>query len=363
MKGFGSAAAGVLGVFVVVPLFLVAAMNGEGTAGEQVAMTQASSGALNTSLVPPPYVTYVLQAAATCAEESAPLIAAQIEAESGWNPDAHSPAGAEGIAQFMPGTWSTWGRDYDGNGSSSPFDPGDAIPAQGALMCALFAQVKSAMASGAITRGTPTENALAAYNCGLGNVVASKGFPTGISETDSYVPTILQLQQKYTPAPAPGGGGATGGPGGAAGSAGAVAAAEQYLGYPYVWGGGDTQGPTGYLWSAGPPVGFDCEGLTRFAIYRGYHVDIGAGTTTQLSTPSLRTVAQRAAGAPYPLDQMVPGDVVLLNLHPSSDGAWGHVALYIGNGQFIHAPHPGAYVEVVPVSEFNTADWVVRRVP
>ena len=38
----------------------------------------------------------------------------------------------------MPGTWATWGRDANGDGIASPYDPLDAIAAQGALMCHLL---------------------------------------------------------------------------------------------------------------------------------------------------------------------------------------------------------------------------------
>jgi len=352
VKGVAVAGAAVCGA-VMIPAILASAVSSSTTSLAQP--PPPTAGALNTGAVPPEYVAYVLQAAAMCPEESAPLIAAQIEAESGWNPNASSPVGAQGIAQFMPGTWASWGKDYDGDGTSSPFDPGDTIPAQGALMCALFSQVKGL----GLPNGTPEQNALAAYNAGPGNVQGSGGFPTGIAETDAYVPRIEELKAKYTAA------GSAGGPSvpAGAGAAGALAAAQRYLGYPYVWGGGDTNGPTGYLWSSAPPIGFDCEGLTRYAIYQGYGVDIGAGSQNQLVTPALTTVAERSVGGPFPLDQMAPGDVVVINFHPSSDGAWGHVALYIGNGLFIHAPHTGAFVEIVPASDFANGDWMVRRAP
>ncbi len=349
MKGATWAVGGLGAATLVLPVILAGAIG-----GQSPALQTLGSGTLNTALVSPQYVALVEQAGAMCPDESAPLIAAQIQAESAWNPTAVSPAGAQGIAQFMPGTWATWGKDYDHNGSASALDPGDAIPSQGALMCELFAEANAALKSGRITHGTAVQNALAGYNAGMGNVYASGGFPTGITETDNYVPTIIALAQTFT---------VLGATGGSAGGAAAVAAAEKYLGYPYIWGAGDTRGPTGYLWSAGPPVGFDCEGLVRYATFQGFHVDIGAGTTNQLVTSALKTVATRTMGQPYPLAAMAPGDVVLINFHPSSDGAWGHVALYLGGGRFIHAPHTGDVVKVVQASAFDTADWVVRRIP
>ena len=58
----------------------------------------------------------------------AALLAAQIYAESNFNPNATSPAGAQGIAQFMPGTAALYGLD-------DPFDAPAAIDAQGHLIC------------------------------------------------------------------------------------------------------------------------------------------------------------------------------------------------------------------------------------
>src|SRR5919205_4518822 len=71
------------------------------------------------------------------------LLAAQLYAESGFNPFATSRAGAQGIAQFMPGT----ARSY---GLSDPFDPAAAINAQAHLMHDLlrrFASVPLALAA------------------------------------------------------------------------------------------------------------------------------------------------------------------------------------------------------------------------
>ena len=66
----------------------------------------------------------------------AALLAAQLYAESNFNPNAVSSAGAQGIAQFMPGTARTYGL-------TDPFDPGAAIDAQAHLMHDLLAQLGS----------------------------------------------------------------------------------------------------------------------------------------------------------------------------------------------------------------------------
>ncbi|MFL5857082.1 MAG: transglycosylase SLT domain-containing protein, partial [Solirubrobacteraceae bacterium] len=103
----------------------------------------------------------------------AALLAAQLYAESNFNPNAVSSAGAQGIAQFMPGTARTYGlRD--------PFDPGAAIDAQAHLMHDLLAQLGS------------VPLALAAYNAGAGRVKACMCVPP-IPETQGYVARILGL--------------------------------------------------------------------------------------------------------------------------------------------------------------------------
>ena len=104
---------------------------------------------------------------------SATLLAAQIYAESTFNPFARSPAGALGIAQFMPGTARAMGLD-------DPFDATQAIDAQAHLMRDLLRRFGS------------VPLALAAYNAGPGAVAACGCIPA-IPETRGYVARILGL--------------------------------------------------------------------------------------------------------------------------------------------------------------------------
>ena len=104
---------------------------------------------------------------------SAALISAQIYVESGFNPDAVSPAGAQGIAQFMPATAAAYGLD-------DPFDPDEAIDAQAHLMHDLLRQFGS------------VPLALAAYNAGPAPVEACGCVPP-YPETQAYVAKILAL--------------------------------------------------------------------------------------------------------------------------------------------------------------------------
>jgi hypothetical protein len=104
---------------------------------------------------------------------SGTLLAAQLMAESNFNPFAISPAGAAGIAQFMPGTAAMYGLD-------DPFDAERAIDAQAHLMSDLLRQFGDASL------------ALAAYNAGPG-AVAPCGCVPAIPETQAYVARILGL--------------------------------------------------------------------------------------------------------------------------------------------------------------------------
>ena len=104
---------------------------------------------------------------------SGALLAAQLMAESNFNPFAVSPAGAAGIAQFMPATAAAYGL-------GDPFDPEAAIDAQAHLMSDLLAQFGD------------TALALAAYNAGAG-AVAACGCVPAYPETQAYVARILGL--------------------------------------------------------------------------------------------------------------------------------------------------------------------------
>jgi len=104
---------------------------------------------------------------------SAALLAAQLLAESNFNPFAVSRAGAQGIAQFMPGTAAQYGlRD--------PFDPDASIDAQARLMSDLLGRFGS------------VPLALAAYNAGPAPVAACSCVPS-YPETQAYVAKILGL--------------------------------------------------------------------------------------------------------------------------------------------------------------------------
>ncbi|MFN2627906.1 MAG: NlpC/P60 family protein [Gaiellaceae bacterium] len=121
-----------------------------------------------------------------------------------------------------------------------------------------------------------------------------------------------------TPAPTPAPAASTPSPGGG-GHPEAAAIAARYLGVPYRWGGSS-------------PAGFDCSGLVSYV-----YAQLG------ISLPHY-TVAQWNATSPVAPGDLQPGDLVFF------DGL-GHVGIYIGGGQFIHAPHTGDVVSVSSLAE------------
>ena len=161
------------------------------------ALLGSSASESTVSGVPAEYEADVIRAGSICQVVTPSIIAAQIDQESNWNPKAGSSAGAQGIAQFMPSTWASAGKDGDGDGKADIWNPHDAIWSQGNYMCNLASQVETAKKSGKLT-GDTLQLTLAAYNAGLGNVMKYGGIPP-FTETKNYVTRIIGLaQSKYT---------------------------------------------------------------------------------------------------------------------------------------------------------------------
>ncbi len=304
------AAAAVLSLAPVVGVVAVAAASAPAAAS-----TSGPAGGLRPGSVPAGYADAVTRAGLACPALSAPLLAAQIEAESAWNPAAVSPAGAEGLGQFLPATWASYGVDANGDGSADLFDPLDSIASAAQYDCALAAAVA----------GVPGDRAtlmLAAYNAGPAAVVAFGGVPP-YPETQGYVRRIGELAASYTATPA------VAAASGAAGSV--VAAGMSVLGTPYSWGGGSAAGPSAGIDQAAGTVGFDCSGLTSWVF-----------ATVGVALP--RTAAGQEAVS-RPTASPRAGDLVFFG----AAGAAYHVSIYLGGGQMLDAPHTGAVVRVEPV--------------
>ncbi len=130
--------------------------------------------------VPPAYAPALLAAGR---ERGVPvaLLAAQLAQESGFDPRSLSPAGAAGIAQFMPGTWSGLWNPWR---SRSPYEAGVAIRAQALYLRGLLLQSRRDVA-----------RALAAYNAGSAGAAGPPS--TWPLETREYVGRILRMLRAH----------------------------------------------------------------------------------------------------------------------------------------------------------------------
>jgi cell wall-associated NlpC family hydrolase len=137
----------------------------------------------------------------------------------------------------------------------------------------------------------------------------------GVAVLNASAGAVTQPAPVYAPPPAKYGG--------------VVGIAMQYLGIPYVYGGAS-------------PSGFDCSGLVMYVFGQ-----IG------VSLPH-NAAAQYGYGMPVSRDQLQAGDLVFFN-------GLGHVGIYIGGGQFIHAPHTGDVVKISSLSGWYSSTWVGAR--
>jgi cell wall-associated NlpC family hydrolase len=251
------------------------------------------------------------------------LLKGLVQAESNFDPNSVSSVGAQGLTQLMPSTAS-------GLGVANSFDPLQNLEGGARFL------------AGALKRfGGNEQLALAAYNAGPGAVEKYGGIPP-YAETQAYVPRVLGYAAQYR-AQGFGQASSTGLAGVAApvaapasaSDAATISAAEatapsptaqnairvaaQYLGTPYRFGGSN------------PTSGFDCSGLVQYAYGQ--------------SGVSVPRVAADQYGVGQPIDRasLQPGDTVFFK---DSTGYVHHEGMYLGNDQFIQAPHTGDVVKI-----------------
>ncbi len=339
MRSLGALSASI-GLLVVAPVVVVTVFGG----GAQAAGVGGLGAGLKPGTVPAQFVDLVLQAGSMCPAAPPSIIAAQIEQESNWNPDAVSPAGAEGISQFMPGTWPNWSLP-----GQSPFDPAAAIPAQGRYDCAIAAQLQPGQQAGLFGSLDLTSLMLAGYNAGPAAVIAAKGIPNN-GQTPDYVAKIMARAAHFadtTGVPVPG-----------SFAAKEIVAAQSQLGQPYSWAGGSYTGPT--LGVCGPGaaqndchiVGWDCSGLVMYAAYQASAGTIRLPHSAELQTRGGTAVARTA---------IAPGDLISFT-NPGESTAH-HIGIYIGNNQMIDAPQSGELVQVESLtsSYYQAQQWRAVR--
>ena len=345
-----------VGIPVALVVFVVVILGGGSAAQASSAGLTAdlrAGAGLNVAAVPnPAWVAWVEKAGSLCPTFPAPVIAAQIDTESGWNPRAVSPAGAEGLAQFEPGTWPAYGADDAGDGNVSPFNPPDAIMAEGRYDCALAASLAGlAQRSGQRVLTL----ALDAYNAGIAAVQTAGGVPP-IPQTEAYAPAIEALAANYAAA------GSLGPVGGGSFASAEVAAAMAMVGRPYVWGGGVPTGPSGAaapVGVAGQP-GFDCSGLVLYAVFQASGGQVSLPHSSEVQATMGTQVATGPGSAVLASGLLEPGDVIAFQLTP---GDYDHIGIYLGGGQMVAAPQTGQLVSVQNLATryWENVTWSARR--
>jgi cell wall-associated NlpC family hydrolase len=125
--------------------------------------------------------------------------------------------------------------------------------------------------------------------------------------------------------------------------------ASRWIGTPYVWGGGDVHGPTS--------GGFDCSGLTLYAIYHasGGQIRLPHYTQAQQDHPTAQ---------PVPFADRAPGDLIFFTAPGETDSH--HVGIYYGREEtgrdlLLHAPQTGQTVTIAPLSGWDGERMDVRR--
>jgi len=314
-----------------------------------------------------------------------------------------SSAGAVGWMQFMPSTWARWGIDANGDGRADPDNPIDAIFSAArylagcggqfditrAVYCynhatwyvsevmglasvygrvggnALFSvgnlgpQISTARATIATSRTQVATARLHArtlahaerrflHVAGAAHVLsdqleANKHAALIGARRHAAEARVAQLSRQLASATAqlgrlrneqssalaepsfafPVGGGFANQP-----SNSVVSLAFRYLGIPYKWAG------------ATPASGFDCSGLVQY-VYAQLGVALPHNAAAQFSAPNAVSV---------PRNQLQPGDLVFF------DGL-DHVGIYIGGGDFIDAPHTGAFVRIDSLTGWYAAKY------
>ncbi|WP_334333540.1 MULTISPECIES: C40 family peptidase [unclassified Companilactobacillus] len=111
-----------------------------------------------------------------------------------------------------------------------------------------------------------------------------------------------------------------------------ISTAKKYLGTPYVWGGKT-------------PSGFDCSGFTSYVFKEATGKNIGS-----------YTVAQESAGTTEAVSQASAGDLLFWG----GKGSSYHVAIYLGNNQYIAAPQPGQSVKISTISGYFMPSFAVK---
>lgn len=131
--------------------------------------------------------------------------------------------------------------------------------------------------------------------------------------------------------------------------------ALRWRGWPYSFGAGGPAGPSyGHAvdWDSrhdDTVYGFDCSGLTMFAL------------APWLSLTHFAAAQYTEVGTYHPaIDALEPGDLVFWSRDGTVAGI-GHVAIYVGRGLVVQAPHSGDVIRVTPINRVDTGTMGATR--
>ena len=188
---------------------------------------------------------------------------------------------------------------------------------------------QSAEAGGTSRTRTRPKGALGALVPGSSGTSLNAGLPGAVSCDDAPITAATGTTAATSTTSSQATNGQLINRGSAAGQA-VVDAAKEHLGVPYLWGGTD------------PHNGFDCSGLVQDA-YRAVGVEMPKWSRHQA------TMGEEVAS----IEEAVPGDVLTFG------DPVNHVALYVGDGQMLHAPRTG---EVVKIETIDRTIGSIRRI-
>lgn len=306
-----------------------AAARPQQTTGQDARDTTAAPASASAPVDPNDLHAYARSAAAKAGVDP-DIFERQIQQESGFRVDAGSPAGAQGIAQFMPETAKGMGVDVT--------NPQSSLDGAARLMRQNLDRYNG-----------DYSKALAAYNAGASAVDKYNGVPP-YEETQRYVSTILGDKKPVTSAPSPRNPDRTPDPNDP--DPAWLTAAKAQLGKPYIWGSGSGAGGRGTRDidpATGQPNGFDCSGFVSYIYQTAFGVNLPAQTAS-------------AYAATTHIDQADarPGDIVEFNMD-SNDPHEQHIAIYLGGNKVIQAGGIERNVNIGAVDQFGPGTFQFRR--
>ncbi|MGW4951499.1 C40 family peptidase [Streptomyces parvulus] len=227
---------------------------------------------------------------------------------------------AVGPFQFLPSTWDGIGKDANSDGAADPHNADDAALGAAAYLCGDGRD---------LTKRPQLHAAVYQYNRSQEYVANVLGW------IDQYTAAAKDPDLKNVPGKVRT----------------VIEAALSQRGVPYSWGGGNADGKTtGICCSpsgkSGTGInGFDCSGLTQFA-YAKAGVSLPRVAAAQAGIGK-RIPARLGASA------LKPGDLVFYATAPGRDPTIYHVGIYVGGGQMVNAPRPGAVVRLDAVNAMS----------